>query len=137
VSRNRKYGLCFECGTPCTLPGQRCRACHHLNLAKNKKTREQKRLWNAQWRQKVRDETFAAYGGYVCRCCGETERVFLSLDHINNDGNIDRRRFGGPDIYWRVRKLGFPPGYQVLCFNCNWAKSHGGCPHASSIRASA
>jgi hypothetical protein len=27
----------------------------------------------------------------------------------------------------------YPAGYQVLCFNCNWAKSHGGCPHAAPI----
>jgi hypothetical protein len=78
-----------------------------------------------------------AYGGH-CACCGETELVFLSLDHLNDNGAEHRRQLreegiNGNGLYRRLRQLDYPSGYQVLCFNCNWAKSHGGCPHAAPV----
>ena len=39
------------------------------------------------------------------------------------------RTRGGAGQYWSLVSRGFPAGYQVLCHNCNFAKSHGGCPH--------
>jgi hypothetical protein len=33
-----------------------------------------------------REAVYAAYGGYKCNCCGESEPMFLSIDHIDNDG---------------------------------------------------
>lgn len=83
----------------------------------------------------VKDEVFQNYGGYICRCCGETEKVFLSIDHINNDGAEHRRKLygrngsGGSRFYKWLRKHSFPEGFQVLCFNCNHAKRFGVCPH--------
>ena len=82
---------------------------------------------------KLKEETFAAYGGRFCRCCGEAEPLFLSIDHIDGNGNEHRRSLGnsgGKDFYTWLRKNGYPEGYQVLCFNCNLAKGHYGiCPH--------
>jgi hypothetical protein len=50
----------------------------------------------------------------------------LSLDHINNDGALDRkngsRGGGGIATYQRVRKQGFPDGFQTLCHNHQWKK---------------
>ena len=43
-------------------------------------------------KDKIKDEFFAVYGGYRCNCCGETERMFLTLDHINNDGGNFRKK---------------------------------------------
>jgi hypothetical protein len=70
----------------------------------------------------------------TCACCGEKEMKFLALDHINNDGAKHRKqikaREGGAIIYRWVEKNNYPPMFQVLCFNCNWAKSkYGECPH--------
>ncbi len=81
--------------------------------------------------RRLRDEVFAAYGGYRCRCCGETTPEFLHIDHVHNDGAEHRRRIGsGSRIYEWLRKNQFPPGFQVLCANCNLAKGHYGCcPH--------
>ena len=28
--------------------------------------------------------------GFKCNNCGENRRIFLNIDHVNNDGNIDR-----------------------------------------------
>ena len=82
-----------------------------------------------------RDQVFAAYGGYKCACCGESERLFLSIDHIDNNGAEERKSGlysgSGYAFYRWLRKSGFPPGYQVLCMNCNMGKHKNGgvCPH--------
>lgn len=93
--------------------------------------------YEAERRQMVRDEVFTAYGGYRCACCGETEPMFLTIDHINNDGADHRRELktliggGGSAFFAWLRKNKFPTGFQVLCRNCNWGKhANGGiCPH--------
>jgi hypothetical protein len=56
---------------------------------------------------------------------------FLALDHISGGGAIHRKEIGGgADFYRWLIKSGFPPGYQVLCHNCNLAKSaYGSCRH--------
>jgi len=80
---------------------------------------------------------FQHYGGYQCACCGEQQFAFLSLDHINGDGNASRLQLlgkktrGGHHMYRRLRKLGFPAGFQVLCMNCQVGRRDNGgvCPH--------
>lgn len=86
------------------------------------------------YRDAVKDEVFAAYGGYKCVCCGESNKRFLTIDHINNDGHIHRKEInsrGGVGIYNWLKREGFPPGFQVLCYNCNMGKARnkGICPH--------
>lgn len=86
---------------------------------------------------KLRDEVFEAYGGRKCACCGETEPLFLSIDHIDNDGAEMRKNGthsrGGTAFYQWLRKSGFPKDFQVLCMNCNTGKHRNGgaCPHQS------
>ena len=92
-------------------------------LAKNARTRK-------ALRQRARAAVLQAYGE-ECACCGEKELVFLTLDHVNGGGNADRRMSkNGLEIYRRLMREGFPPGYQILCWNCNAAKHFQGiCPH--------
>jgi hypothetical protein len=72
--------------------------------------------------------------GRECACCGESIDLFLTIDHINDDGAEHRKRdlsgVGGNVLYrWLVRK-GFPTGFRTLCYNCNMARAHYGvCPH--------
>jgi hypothetical protein len=88
-------------------------------------------------RDRLRNEVFAAYGGAICACCDETERKFLSIDHVKNNGAAQRRELGysgmGSQFYRWLKKHGFPPGYQILCMNCNFGKhmNDGVCPHAA------
>ena len=85
-----------------------------------------------RWKTKL--ACIQAYGGR-CKCCGEANPIFLSLDHINNDGKQDRKLYGcGTPFYQRLRIMGFPKGrLQVLCYNCNMAKAFfKTCPHATS-----
>ena len=89
---------------------------------------------SAFYRQKIKSEVLSHYsnGELKCSCCGENEIKFLTIDHINGrnkkDKPIDKR--SGCGLYQLLRKLNFPTGFQVLCFNCNAAKSFFGiCPH--------
>lgn len=84
--------------------------------------------------QKIKDAVFSAYGGYICKCCNETEKAFLSIDHIFNDGHIHRKagtyNGNGTGFYGWLYKNQFPGGFQVLCMNCQFGKKkHGICPH--------
>lgn len=101
---------------------------------KEKKDANVQRHW-----AKLRDAAYAAYGGYRCQCCGETEPLFLSLDHVNNDGHKYRWKVGsktygphaGVQLYRWLRDNDYPPTIQVLCMNCNMGKARnkGVCPH--------
>lgn len=92
---------------------------------------------SARLNAELREQVFAAYGGYRCVCCGETERMFLTIDHVANDGAEMRQNGthsrGGTQFYQWLRKRGFPVGFQVLCMNCNVGKHRNGgvCPHQS------
>ena len=109
---NREKGLC-SCGSEPTPGLKSCAPC-----------REYIREYNRKLRLKV----FAAYGGSICACCGETELVFLTIDHIGGGGGKHRSRIGSTIYSW-LRKRKYPPGFRVLCFNCNWGEHAGGCPH--------
>ncbi len=88
-------------------------------------------------RQRLKDASFAAYGGYKCACCGETEKMFLSLDHKNNDGGKWRKETFGTakeasiGLYRWLAENKYPDNIQVLCMNCNVGKHKNGgiCPH--------
>lgn len=95
----------------------------------------------ARFRRKLRLECIAAYGS-ACACCGETGERFLAIDHTNGDGAVHRRglRGGRPQagagnaFYPWLRANGFPRGFQILCWNCNWAKRFGSCPHEVNLK---
>jgi hypothetical protein len=82
-------------------------------------------------------EVYEALGGARCACCGETTIEFLTIDHVNGDGAKHRRRlkesggYGGLSLYRSIKRAGFPPDFQVLCYNCNVGRHRNGgvCPH--------
>lgn len=77
----------------------------------------------------------AAYGG-KCKCCGEGYALFLQLDHVNNDGYIDRKENRtSTKLLANLKRNGWPQDrYQLLCANCNFGKMLNGgvCPHANT-----
>lgn len=87
--------------------------------------------YHRRYYHKLRLEVLTHYGGSPpkCACCPEGHIEFLSLDHIHGGGNKERKKYGVGGLLVFLRKNNFPDDYQVLCRNCNWAKSHGGCPH--------
>lgn len=113
-----------------------CKECNKLKAIEyfkhsEKYYRQVCRACNARWeRIKLRLEIIGAYGA-KCQCCGETNVMFLTLDHIYNDGNLERQTLACHQIYAKLRREGFPKeNHQLLCFNCNMAKAiYSKCPH--------
>lgn len=123
-----------------------CKICETTILALKKRMsrgRERTSELRSQHSQRIKAETFMAYGGPLCRCCGEYEPAFLTLDHINDDGAMWRRvKFGagnngaGLRTYEWCKRNGYPPIFQVLCWNCQHGKrrNNGACPHQGTCR---
>jgi predicted restriction endonuclease len=86
--------------------------------------------------QKLKHLVFEHYGT-KCACCGESNPLFLSIDHINGSGRKQMKElnFGrGIKFYRWLIKNNFPSGYRTLCLNCNSAMGHYGyCPHNKEI----
>ena len=55
-----------------------------------------------------------------------TDMRALSIDHLNGGGTIHRWKIGGGGYhFWKwLQTHGLPPGYQVLCMNCQFIKRH-------------
>lgn len=92
------------------------------------------RAYNEQYHKGCKLAVYEAYGGPICVCCGESHLEFLSIDHIDGKGSEHRRAMGrsvgARQIYTWLRKHGYPPGFRVLCMNCNHALGHFDyCPH--------
>ena len=89
--------------------------------------------YNRKYLFKSRIEALKHYGkGKVeCACCKERIMEMLSIDHINDGGRIHRKlNKNSRNLTIWVTKNNYPEGFQILCVNCNWAKSkYGECPH--------
>lgn len=112
------------------------------------KNPELSREKNRNYHRTLKARAFAALGG-VCKCCGEGERRFLQIDHVNNDGAAHRRALGMRrhtrepksimGVFYRQIVGGKIDGLQLLCANCNWGKARNGgiCPHEEERMAHA
>lgn len=130
-TNGRLMGSCKVCVCAQILASRRVRQ------AANPSHKADYNAYSRERNRRIKDAVFAAYGGYKCNCCKETEESFLSIDHINNDGAKWRReqlgsrlKTGHHTYSWLVRH-NFPGGYQVLCMNCQIGKAKNGgvCPH--------
>lgn len=115
-----------------------CRSCvRAFQIEHNKKpeVKARQKAYDAArfQREKIRLRAalYAAYGD-CCACCGEPRPEFLTVDHIEGrKAQGHDRSMGGVKLYRWLAAQGYPDGFQILCFNCNWAKGHYGvCPHA-------
>jgi len=95
--------------------------------------RKRRKIYHQRLKQAVLD----AYGN-CCACCGESDPGFLSVDHVNGGGRAHRKAIGGTVMLWLdIARRGFPPDFQLLCFNCNLGRALNGsiCPHKTSSAA--
>ena len=71
---------------------------------------------------KLRLEIITNYGG-CCSGCGVSNPVLLCIDHVNNNGNEERKKIRSAiTLYRKIINENYPPTYQLLCFNCNFLK---------------
>jgi len=150
--------ICRKCGIPltdenwypsykrkCDYVCKKCKYEHAKEWNQNNKDRmnQLKKVWRQNNRDKVNqsqreshrqlnDEVIDAYGG-KCACCGETRKEFLSIDHIDGNGNKQKKEIGvrtSQEFYCWLKQNNYPEGFQVLCFNCNCGKRNFSvCPH--------
>ncbi len=153
----KSEGKCVNCGSRPAREGlTECEECSEARKlrepASTKASRAAQRIANRKWksshpevavaaarrfRVRLKLEALTAYspnGVVECVCCHETIVGFLTLDHPNNDGAEHRKDLIGGragNIYQVLKKLGWPPGLQVMCYNCNCGRSRNGgiCPH--------
>jgi len=128
IQKRIDKGLCVECGNPVTPETfKRCINCRERQNISAKKYRqgvgkELHREAASRWQKshperirelsrqnykKVKDIIFEHYG-LVCVCCGETTYEFLTIDHIDGNGNEHRRQIKRYSLYHWLRKKQFP-----------------------------
>jgi hypothetical protein len=159
--RDGHAGVCRQCRNDARNLRRKIEPEHASRLSKRLRTyrdsqsdawretqRERARNWygknslhvrgNAKRRTQIlRQEMLEAYGAW-CNCCGESNPIFLTIDHIENDGANHRRTLnpngGGcaPSMMVDLKRKGWPKDkIQLLCFNCNMGRHRNGgiCPH--------
>ncbi len=98
-----------------------CNNCNQIKPISDNKRREN--------RERERLEAFNKYGGPKCACCGENKIQYLTIDHVNGGGGKHTKKIGGHICAW-LKKENYPPGFRVLCNNCNSSYGlYGYCPH--------
>lgn len=118
-ARRRAAGLCVI---------RTCDALAELNRVHCEKHGAENNQRRAANTVKWKREAFEAYGGSVCVGCWETDIVTLSLDHEKQDGHLHRKEQGtGARLYRWVKAHGYPPGFRVLCMNCQF-RARAGAP---------
>lgn len=97
------------------------------------KRQEAQKAYTKAYYSKQRRIVLNGYGS-KCACCGESEEAFLTIDHVKGGGSKERKRYSSWTILNNIIKSKFSKDYQLLCFNCNWAKYKlGCCPHQSKV----
>jgi hypothetical protein len=127
--------VCNNCGTQLTLDNwifatykhknYKCDDCRKITAKQYNKENSNKIAQTKQlYRRKLKIAVLNHYGD-SCNECGEDNFYYLTIDHINNDGNIDRKNglSSGHNFYHWLIKNNFPPQFRTLCFNCNCSTS--------------
>ena len=85
-----------------------------------------RKMTNAARNGRYRRALFEAYGGPRCASCGFSDERALQIDHVAGGGSQMTRllKMRGTGFYTWLRRNDYPPGFQVLCANCNWIKRH-------------
>ena len=118
-------GNCNVCyARPAKEGRKRCPPCADRHLRHDRDDYAKRRL-----------KVIAMYGG-SCVCCGETNHKYLQIDHVNDDGYIERglaKARGehmefGKAFYTKLGNSERRSDLQLLCANCHNAKTrYGGC----------
>lgn len=89
-----------------------------------------------KYRRAAKEEAIRQYGK-KCKCCGEADIRFLTIDHSRNDGGKFRKSITRSYTYTWLKVNGYPKnlGLQVMCFQCNCGRNANGgiCPHKDPL----
>jgi len=81
--------------------------------------------WQKVYWRKLKTEVLTHYGGGKLACvkCGFLDFRALSLDHIHGGGREERGN-SSQGFFLRLKREGYPEGYQTLCMNCQFIKRY-------------
>jgi hypothetical protein len=106
----------------------RCRTCYNR---REKRRREAAKVAGAPLHRRAQERWKAGvlehYSGETprCACCANQYRPHLTIDHAEQNGAAHRRALkaaGDNRHFYRwLKENGFPDGFRVLCYNCNFA----------------
>jgi hypothetical protein len=116
--------------------GKICKPCNKiLRHDRHQIEKEYNNSISKEFNRKLKQDLVTNYGG-KCECCGETRIEFLTIDHINNDGYLDRKEKGNTrGVQLWLRRNGYPKdNYRLLCYNCNCASYFRGSCHGEEIK---
>lgn len=104
--------------------------------------KECQRTANSKYQKEITLEKRAIvfnHYGEACSCCGESNRKFLTIDHVNNNGAAHRRelcrnKMSSLTWYKWIINNNFPDDLRLQCYNCNCGRQYnsgnvGVCPH--------
>jgi hypothetical protein len=106
--------LCYNCNCGKNKNGG---TCPHLKMECEDNTPSRYK----KYRSNLRAKFFEMYGK-ICVLCGENNSVFLTLDHVKDNGRENGKRKSGRTELLKATRQYNPQEYQVLCFNCNCTK---------------
>jgi hypothetical protein len=136
IRRSEKDGhntYCKECSS--IIKKQKHQEHKTLPLLEYIKWRTEQNAIRKASRTKLKLEVFTHYCNGIPKCVNPfhihnediVDLDLLTLDHINGDGYKERKELNGlvengAAFYRYIKKLGYPPKYQVLCWNCQAKK---------------
>jgi len=104
-----------------------------LYYKNSEKCRNRTKKYDKDKRKELKIEVMSHYsnGQPTCKCCGEDEYEFLSIDHTKKNGKEHRKQgIASKALYRWLKKNNYPKEYRVLCMNCNLAYGIDDCcPH--------
>ena len=113
----------------------------HDNPEKVRQIYDRRKVSGLENRVILKREVFSHYSKSLkCICCGVKGIEFLTVDHIipkremAKDKKLFQKKFTskliGEALNKWLKKNNYPKGFQILCWNCNFAKGVLGiCPH--------
>lgn len=108
------YGLCISCYS---------KSSHGKNNCKKYYTSEKGKERYRRYGHHLKEKAISYYsdGKMCCKQCGYNDIRALALDHVDDGGGKHRKTVKVSIGAW-CRTQKYPPGFQVLCMNCNWIK---------------
>ena len=130
--KNSDTKICIKCGVILTNENwglTRQKVSHYICMYCRKKQRKEhnentpgyqdKQMGVDRNRKKL---VIMAYGN-KCAICNEDEYEKLTIDHIQNNGNIHRKRMKSTIYNLLYKEPLQKDKYQILCYNCNCSKN--------------
>ncbi len=134
--KEKIFKYCLECRTKWDKASDHYyHITHHKSKEYKKNAIQRSRKWQKENPEKFKETKekyirelqyqtllFYSNNSEIPKCvnCGDTNIKVLAIDHINNDGKLDRQRPN--ELYRKALKIKDKSQYQTLCYNCNWKK---------------